>query len=243
MRARPARQVCLWCYHHIKENLNGQCPACRRPYADAELTADPEELAKLAVEKKHKDKLEKRQQRSKETVEARPRPAPLTREQLQNVRVIQRTLVYAVGLSPRIAREEMLRRPEFFGQYGRIVKVAVNTAQAYSGNASFGQSLSCYITYSNKDEVRAGGRARARGRAGGARAAPLADGAHRGSGGGGGVRACVRAALGLAAPVGAAATPRLAAAAARAWHSRGIARPPTRATRRPLRPAARRRRR
>jgi len=147
-------QVCLWCYHHIKENLNGQCPACRGPYEDAAITADPSEIAKLAVEKKQKDKQEKRQQRSKEGTDPRVKqPATLTREQLQNVRVIQRTLVYVVGLAPRIAKEEMLRRPEFFGQYGRIIKIAVNTAQTYSGSSTYGQSLSCYITYSSRDEA------------------------------------------------------------------------------------------
>ncbi|KAJ1635498.1 hypothetical protein T492DRAFT_626031 [Pavlovales sp. CCMP2436] len=145
-------QVCLWCYHHIKESLSGQCPACRRPYEDAKITADPEEIAKLAGEKKKLDKQERRA-RSKDGAEARPKQVVLTREQLQNVRVIQRTLVYVVGLSPRVAREDHLRRPEFFGQYGRIIKIAVNTAQTYNAPSSYGQSLSCYITYGNKDEA------------------------------------------------------------------------------------------
>jgi hypothetical protein len=39
------------------------------------------------------------------------------------VRVVQRNLVYVIGLPPAIALEETLRRPEYFGQYGRIVKV------------------------------------------------------------------------------------------------------------------------
>lgn len=25
-------QICQFCFHHIKENLNGGCPACRAPY-------------------------------------------------------------------------------------------------------------------------------------------------------------------------------------------------------------------
>jgi hypothetical protein len=29
-------RVCMWCWHHIRENLNGLCPACRTPY-----NADP----------------------------------------------------------------------------------------------------------------------------------------------------------------------------------------------------------
>lgn len=27
-------QICRFCWHHIKENLNGLCPACRAPYDD-----------------------------------------------------------------------------------------------------------------------------------------------------------------------------------------------------------------
>ena len=32
----PYVQVCMWCWHHIRENLNGLCPNCRTPY-----NADP----------------------------------------------------------------------------------------------------------------------------------------------------------------------------------------------------------
>ena len=27
-------QICRFCWHHIKENLNGRCPACRREYTE-----------------------------------------------------------------------------------------------------------------------------------------------------------------------------------------------------------------
>lgn len=27
-------QICRFCWHHIKQNLNGRCPACRRKYSD-----------------------------------------------------------------------------------------------------------------------------------------------------------------------------------------------------------------
>ena len=39
--------------------------------------------------------------------------------------VNQRTLVYVMGLSPRIAREEILRRHEYFGQYGKVLKIVI----------------------------------------------------------------------------------------------------------------------
>jgi len=27
-------KICMFCYHHIKNNLNGRCPACRREYLE-----------------------------------------------------------------------------------------------------------------------------------------------------------------------------------------------------------------
>ena len=48
---RPCKcgyQICLFCYRHIKEDLNGLCPACRAPYDEANVTfvtPDPQECA------------------------------------------------------------------------------------------------------------------------------------------------------------------------------------------------------
>lgn len=68
------------------------------------------------------------------------------------MRVIQRTLVYVMGLSPRIAKEDILRRHEYFGQYGKILRIQVNGAHLHS-SASGPPSCSCYITYSNREEA------------------------------------------------------------------------------------------
>lgn len=46
------------------------------------------------------------------------------RRDLANMRVVQRNLVYATGLPASLDSEEVLRRPENFGQYGRIYKVS-----------------------------------------------------------------------------------------------------------------------
>jgi CCR4-NOT transcription complex subunit 4 len=46
---RPCKcgyQICLFCYRHIKDDLNGLCPACRTPYDEANVsfvTPDPQE--------------------------------------------------------------------------------------------------------------------------------------------------------------------------------------------------------
>lgn len=34
-------QICRFCWHHIKENLNGRCPACRTPYDDSAVKFKP----------------------------------------------------------------------------------------------------------------------------------------------------------------------------------------------------------
>ena len=36
-------------------------------------------------------------------------------KKLGNLRVIQKTLVYVIGLAPEIASEEILKSPEYFG--------------------------------------------------------------------------------------------------------------------------------
>ena len=41
----------------------------------------------------------------------------------QNVRVVQPNLVYAVGLPMEICHEDVLKDTEYFGQFGKTVKV------------------------------------------------------------------------------------------------------------------------
>ena len=53
---------------------------------------------------------------------------------LANVRVVQRNLVFVVGLSPRLADPEVLKKTEYFGRFGKIHKVVINTSTTYAGN-------------------------------------------------------------------------------------------------------------
>ena len=70
---------------------------------------------------------------------SKPKPAPTTltndmnRERLAQVRVMQKNLVFVVGLSTKIAEESVLRRSEYFGKFGKILKVAVNQSTSYAG--------------------------------------------------------------------------------------------------------------
>mmetsp|Transcript_22249 Transcript_22249/g.35779 ORF Transcript_22249/g.35779 Transcript_22249/m.35779 type:complete len:722 (-) Transcript_22249:131-2296(-) len=73
---------------------------------------------------------------------------PQNRKDLANVRVVQRNLVYLIGLAPSIAAEETLRSKEFFGQYGKIIKVALNR------NSDRGDpSYSAYITFAREQDA------------------------------------------------------------------------------------------
>ena len=79
---------------------------------------------------------------------------------LQGVRIIQRNLVYVIGLAPHLADENLLRSPKLFGQYGCIKKIILNSSPqliekvhsccAYSFIFVF---LSRYITYSTSQEA------------------------------------------------------------------------------------------
>jgi CCR4-NOT transcription complex subunit 4 len=90
--------------------------------------------------------------------------------------VVQRNLVFVVGLSSRLADPEVLKKPEYFGRFGRIHKVVINTSTTYAGNqnqvlqlallaynfnfdkflCSQGPSASAYVTYyKSEDALRA----------------------------------------------------------------------------------------
>ena len=66
--------------------------------------------------------------------------------------MIQRTLVYVIGLAPQYARPEVLSKREFFGQYGRVVKVVVNRTNLAASNGR-PPSASAYITFSTENEA------------------------------------------------------------------------------------------
>ena len=70
-------------------------------------------------------------------------------KKLQNLRVIQKNLVYVIGLAPDIAQENILAGLNFFGQYGEIDKIVVNTNNVYNGSKG-GPSYSAYLTFKSE---------------------------------------------------------------------------------------------
>ena len=41
--------------------------------------------------------------------------------------------MFVIGLSPRLADPEVLKRQEYFGKFGKIIKVVINNHTVYTG--------------------------------------------------------------------------------------------------------------
>lgn len=137
-------QICRFCWHRIRTDENGLCPACRRSY-----TEDPAEFKPLAETDLQKLKKEKRQKESQ-----KKQKAAENRKHLSNVRVVQKNLVFVVGLTQRLADAETLKKHEYFGKFGKIHKIVINQSTSYAGVQ--GPSASAYVTYyRSEDAIRA----------------------------------------------------------------------------------------
>ncbi|KAF8191416.1 hypothetical protein K438DRAFT_1720796 [Mycena galopus ATCC 62051] len=136
-------QICRFCWHHIKENLNKRCPACRRVYTDEGVEFKP-----IATQD-HKRLTQQKKQRERERKELET----LGRRHLANVRVVQRNVVYVVGIGPRFAKEELiptLRSNEYFGQYGKITKILLVKRTPSGGGPPV---VGLYITYHRREDA------------------------------------------------------------------------------------------
>jgi CCR4-NOT transcription complex subunit 4 len=137
-------QICRFCWHRIRTDENELCPACRKAYPENPADFKPltqEQISALKAEKRQRD-----QQRKQKITE--------NRKHLANVRVVQKNLVFVVGLPPRLADAEILKKHEYFGKYGKIHKVVINPSTTYAGVQ--GPSASAYVTYvHNNDALRA----------------------------------------------------------------------------------------
>ncbi|KAF9928603.1 transcriptional repressor general negative regulator of transcription subunit 4 [Linnemannia zychae] len=140
-------QICRFCWHHIREDHNGRCPACRRIYSEEAVEFTPISADELAMIKNKK----RAKEREKKEMEA------LNRKHLANMRVVQKSLVYVIGLPIKLANDEnTLRQQEFFGQYGKISKVVINRRNASipaPGTVQSQPSIGVYVTYVRKEDA------------------------------------------------------------------------------------------
>ena len=89
---------------------------------------------------------------SLDRVNRQPKSSLMNCSHLVDVRVIQRDLVYIVGIPVQFANEDILLKYEFFGQYGPIKKVVVNSTHIHS-LPNQKPSVSAYITFRNNEDA------------------------------------------------------------------------------------------
>ncbi|KAL1544165.1 RING-type E3 ubiquitin transferase [Salvia divinorum] len=142
-------EICVWCWHHImdmaeKDETEGRCPACRTPYNKERIVGTTASCERLVSEMngEKKPKSSKGKNKSSEG-----------RKQLTNMRVIQRNLVYVVGLPMNLADEDLLQCREYFGQYGKALKVSISRTATGAIQQFANSTCSVYITYSKEEEA------------------------------------------------------------------------------------------
>ncbi|CAL5207188.1 unnamed protein product [Lathyrus oleraceus] len=142
-------EICVWCWHHImemaqKDETEGRCPACRSAYDKERIVAMAANCRRLVAEmnSQHKKKLQKVKPKSSDG-----------RKHLTDVRVIQRNLVYIIGLPLNLADEDLLQRREYFGRYGKVLKVSISRTATGIIQHSANNSCCVYITYSKESEA------------------------------------------------------------------------------------------
>ncbi|KAG5981980.1 hypothetical protein E4U55_002442 [Claviceps digitariae] len=147
-------QVCQFCFNNIKNNMNGLCPACRRPYDEKTIewkVVTQEEVAEFRANIQKNQKKRAQEQRHKEVQKRETEKE--NRKNLVGVRVVQKNLVYITGLAPTVREDELLktlRKPEFFGQYGTIQKISISNRKSPDGQH---HSLGIYVTFEKPEEA------------------------------------------------------------------------------------------
>ncbi|OHS94391.1 hypothetical protein TRFO_39421 [Tritrichomonas foetus] len=90
---------------------------------------------------------------SSKSSSSRSRQPLAERAHLSHYRVIQRELVYVIGIPIDIANEELLNKYEYFGQYGQIKKIVVNNTTYHASSYQQKPTVSAYITFQNIEDA------------------------------------------------------------------------------------------
>lgn len=144
-------QICRFCWHRIRTAESGTCPACRKPYTEGPAQFKPlstNEINQLKKKKKLKESEEKRKNTEKSL------------QFFASARVIQKNLMFVVGLPANITEFE-LRKQENFGKFGKISKVTLTKMLPPSNNNnntsisqhSNSQSQSAYVMFARIEDT------------------------------------------------------------------------------------------
>lgn len=76
-------------------------------------------------------------------------------EKMSQERILQKNVVYVIGLTNKLAQKEILQNQKYFGQYGNITKILTNKPKTFvkSSLASNDNCNSSYIYYSKPSEA------------------------------------------------------------------------------------------
>ncbi|XP_037931947.1 CCR4-NOT transcription complex subunit 4-like [Teleopsis dalmanni] len=135
-------QICRFCWHRIRTEENALCPACRNVYPENPANFTPISQKELV---QYQAKKRKRGEKKKAT-------KVIERQtNLAELRILQKNLVFVVGLPPRLTNPEILKKPEFFGKYGQVERIVINPNTRYMGTQS--QTAAVYVTYTHADDA------------------------------------------------------------------------------------------
>lgn len=119
-------QICRFCWHRLRTDENGLCPACRQAFPDIPVSFNPE----ISAEELKKQKRRNKDRKSNKDPVFKP-------QDLATLRVVQKNLVFVIGLSSRLTQEDLKKE---FAHFGKIIKFVHNKSTAY-------------ITYSKPEEA------------------------------------------------------------------------------------------
>ncbi|RLM93852.1 hypothetical protein C2845_PM08G02030 [Panicum miliaceum] len=147
-------EICLWCWHRImnmdqKDESGGRCPGCRSVYNKDRIlgTSSRNQMHELCADKAN---YQKEQTKSHKQTSAKSQLGQSEPKDPNNVRVIQRKLVYIVGMPNEFASEKLLRQKNFLGQYGKIENIIIGNIGA---NQQIPDSGRVYVTYAREEEA------------------------------------------------------------------------------------------
>ncbi|KAM0918100.1 hypothetical protein ACQ4PT_009065 [Festuca glaucescens] len=114
-----------------KDECGGRCPGCRSIYNKdriLETSTSNQILKELCADKSNLQQEQTKLQKQK-SVKSQTR---VVEEPIDpnNVRVIQRKLVYIIGMPSEFASEKVLRQKSFLGQYGKIENIIIDNIGA-----------------------------------------------------------------------------------------------------------------
>ncbi|KAK7245185.1 hypothetical protein RIF29_40020 [Crotalaria pallida] len=142
-------EICVWCWHHImemseKDGSGGRCPACRAPYDKERIVSMAANCQRLVAEMNA--------QRKKKMQKLKPKSVE-EKKHFSDIRVIQRNMVYIMGLPLSVADEALLQQKEYFGRYGKVLKVSLSRTSTGLIQHSASNICCVYVTYSKEAEA------------------------------------------------------------------------------------------